>query len=52
MITYGLLKSGEINGDRALVLSGAEGGHCDVGDGRKHHIRGEVVEEDSCEEVA
>lgn len=32
-----LLKPSEVNGERALVLSGTESRHGDIGDGRNHH---------------
>lgn len=44
---YHLLKSGEVNGDGALISSGTKRSHSDVGDGRNHHERGEIEEKNS-----
>lgn len=47
MCIYHLLKSGEVNGDGALISSGTKRSHSDVGDGRNHHERGEIEEKNS-----
>lgn len=47
-----MLSTGEIDGQGAFILTGAERGHRDVGKGRNDHEVGEAVEEDRHEEVA
>lgn len=51
-IRYRLLEAGEVDGQGALVHPGAEGRHRDIGDGRDHHERREVVQEYRHQEMA
>lgn len=49
---YHLLKPSEVNGDGALISSGTKCSHCDVGDGRNHHERGEMIEENGHKQMS
>lgn len=50
-VAYGLLEAGEVDGEGALVLAGAEGVHGHVGHRRRHHVNAQVEEEPEHQQV-
>lgn len=49
---YRLLKTSEVDGNWAFILSRTKCSHCDIGDSWMHHECGEVMEKHSHEEMA
>jgi hypothetical protein len=51
LATHSLLEAGEVDGEGALFLAGAQRLHRHVGDHRRHHVGGEEEEEGEHEQV-